>query len=51
MYSDDELIACPTCEAKGIFANDVHGRQQFFHKIPSPRNVGYFTFTSEHQLA
>ena len=47
MWLDSELQACPICGQLGTTANDIWGKIQFFHKVPSVRE-GYYTFTQEH---
>ena len=48
MYNDNELDTCPICGTLGTTAPDLWGKIQFFHKIPSPRLNGYFSFTDSH---
>lgn len=48
MYNDNELMECVICSGLGVIANDIWGKKQFFHKIPSQRD-GYFTFTATHK--
>ena len=51
MYPDSELTACPTCEGLGLIANNLWGKPEFLHKVPSPRFEGYFTFTADHKMS
>ena len=48
MYSDSDLIPCQKCGGLGVVANNLWGRLDFFHKIPSPRFEGAYTFTEAH---
>jgi len=48
MYNDNELDNCPVCGQLGTTANDLYGKIQFFHKVPSHRISGYYTFTQAH---
>lgn len=50
MYQDNELTPCEICNSLGKFAPNLFGKVVFFHKIPSPRLVGYFTFTESHAV-
>jgi hypothetical protein len=45
----DNLTPCPECGSLGMVAPDLYGKPTQFHRIPSPRLEGYFTFTEEHQ--
>jgi hypothetical protein len=49
MYQDSDFEICPTCGGQVRFAPNLFGAMILWHKIPSPRLEGYFTFTSEHQ--
>ena len=49
MYPDNELTPCPSCEGLGLIAPNLWGKPEFYHKIPSPRLEGYFTFTADHK--
>jgi hypothetical protein len=44
----ETLTTCPSCGAEGIFAPDIWGVETFFHKIPSTRLEGYYSFTNVH---
>jgi len=44
----ETLIVCPDCGKEGVFAPDIWGKETFFHKIPSPRLDGYYSFTNVH---
>ena len=50
MYQDNELTPCEICNSLGKFAPNLWGKVVFFHKIPSPRLAGYFTFTESHAV-
>jgi hypothetical protein len=49
MYNDNELLECVICSGLGTIANDLYGKKQFFHKVPSKNIQGYFTFTQTHK--
>lgn len=40
----DNLDKCEKCGGEHLIANDIWGKPKDFHKIPSPRFEGYFTF-------
>lgn len=44
----EELVECPICKKEGIVAPDIWGKETFFHKVPSPRIDGYYSFTNIH---
>lgn len=48
MWLDSDLVTCPICSQLGTTSPDIWGDVQFFHKVPSPRLEGYYTFTQEH---
>ena len=48
MWLDSELDTCPVCGQLGTTSNDIWGKIQFFHKVPSHRLEGYYTFTQFH---
>lgn len=48
MWLDSELETCPVCGQLGTISPDIWGKSQFFHKVPSHRLEGYFTFTQSH---
>jgi len=48
LYPDELLLTCPVCGQLGLTASDLYGKTQFFHKVPSHRLEGYYTFTESH---
>jgi len=48
MWLDSELDTCAVCGQLGTISPDIWGNSQFFHKVPSHRIEGYYTFTQSH---
>ena len=44
----EKLNQCSICKKEGIVAPDIWGKETFFHKVPSPRIDGYYSFTNVH---
>lgn len=47
MYRDEDLDTCTNCGGLGLYAPDVFGKDDFVHKVASPRLEGYYTFAKE----